>query len=130
MKDSFWQKAGAMFRWKCPNCRKGNMFPHFAYHPTKFSKAYDECPVCKEDFVIEPGFYFGAMYFSYGINVGIFVVSLLVTLYTFDPESIQGYLLGIFPPLIILFPLTFRVSRALMLHLFGGIKRKPEEVVE
>ena len=32
---------------------------------------HDECPECGVSFEREPGFYYGAMYFSYGIGLRV-----------------------------------------------------------
>jgi uncharacterized protein (DUF983 family) len=59
---------------KCPACREGNLFvnpnPYNFSHITKANKA---CPNCGENFVKEPGFYFGAAYVSYGLTVGLWI---------------------------------------------------------
>ena len=55
---------------KCPNCKEGKVFEKdnlFTYRPNPMHEA---CPVCKADFKKEPGFYWGAMYASYGLAVG------------------------------------------------------------
>src|SRR3954469_1073086 len=54
---------------KCPNCHKGKVFKNsnlFTYHSDAMNKS---CPHCHADFEKEPGFYWGAMYASYGLGV-------------------------------------------------------------
>ena len=42
---------------------------------------HHHCPVCNESFERETGFYYGAMYVSYGLTVGFGVgLFLLITL--------------------------------------------------
>lgn len=63
---------------KCPRCRKGDMF--MVKNPYKLKttmKMHKECPVCKQPFAIEIGFYYGSSYVSYALSVAISVASLI-----------------------------------------------------
>lgn len=81
-----------------------------------------ECSNCKQDFVIEPGFYWGAMYVSYAINVAT-IVTCMVIYFLFFSEASEFYLIGTIVVLIaLLIPVNFRLGRILMIHLFSGIK--------
>lgn len=105
---------------KCPKCRTGLMFESSTYNLTKFDKMNSSCPVCKQDFVVEPGFYTGAMYFSYAINVAIVLFLGLGTQLIFNPNIfvlVSVVTLGV----ILAVPFTFRYSRLLMIYLFSGI---------
>jgi uncharacterized protein (DUF983 family) len=67
---------------KCPRCHQGNLFVNkTAYQYKGFFDMPDNCPRCNQDFQIEAGFYYGAMYSSYAITVVInATVFLLLTL--------------------------------------------------
>src|SRR5690606_25536733 len=71
---------------KCPHCHKGDMFKHGALS-LRFADMHKTCPACGFDFVQEPSFYFGAMYFSYAIQVAVFVFVYLVLRFTIDPDT-------------------------------------------
>ncbi len=115
----------AILRCKCPQCRRGNMFEYGAYNLAKYNKLKEKCQQCDAKFVPEPGFYIGAMYFSYAINVGIMLPIFLTTRLVFNPEPLWVYFAAVLIPVFLFFPLNFRLSRALMLHFFGGIDYKP-----
>ena len=117
-------RFGAMIRNRCPHCRIGEVFPFSAFS-LKFHKMHDQCPVCRQDFIIEPGFYYGAMYISYAITIAI-EVAVFMVLYVFfhDPE-LWIYIVAITVTLLILSPLVFRISRMLMLTYFGSVKYDP-----
>ena len=70
----------------------------------------------------EPGFYFGAMYFSYAINVALMVTFGVAYEVLFSPDSIWITLASVFIPPLLVAPWNFRISRAIMLYAFGGIK--------
>jgi len=110
----------------CPQCRQGKMFTHGAYNLGKFAQMRTECPVCGQDFKIEPGFYFGASYFSYGINVAIIVTFVIIFFVFFNDYPLAYLFVAIFTPILMLVPFTFRVSRSFMLHIGGGIHYKRE----
>lgn len=73
-------KPGALnlLRCKCPRCRKGDMFVNKNPWLLKSTmKMNNECPVCKQPFNIEVGFYYGSSYISYALTVGFSVVTLV-----------------------------------------------------
>lgn len=114
-------RTAAILQLKCPKCRRGNMFlfPLAKWH--KFNKMHEHCPCCGLRFEREPGFYFGAMYFSYGFNIAL-MIGLFITLnLLFERPPLWVYLVGIIGPSMLLVPANMRISRALMLHLFGGV---------
>ncbi|WP_020529506.1 DUF983 domain-containing protein [Flexithrix dorotheae] len=114
-------KFGAIITCKCPNCRQGDMFQYSLLgNLPKFNKLHDTCPKCSYSFHPEPGFYYGAMYFSYGFNVAIMVSIFIIAQIFFQPTLIQ-LLIAVIVPTILFVPVNFRLSRALMLHLFGNL---------
>ena len=112
----------AIMTCRCPKCRQGKMFTHSTYNIKKFGSMRTECPVCGQDFKIEPGFYFGASYFSYALNVALIAVFIAV-FFVFFSEYSEWYLIGIILGVnLLLIPLNFRQSRSLMLHFGAGIR--------
>ena len=75
------------------------------------------CPVCGQDFVIEPGFYFGAAYVSYAINVALFAPLFLINIF-FLRLSLKTALLVFIPLFLLLTPFIYRLSRSVWLHIF------------
>ena len=112
----------AVINTRCPRCRQANMFEHGPYNFGKFLKMHTQCPNCGQNFIPEPGFYFGGMYFSYAINVTVMVIFGVSCYFIFHPVQIWIILASVFIPPILLAPLTFRISRAMMLYIFGGVK--------
>lgn len=114
---------------RCPRCRRGKYFvTDHPYHLGKFATMERSCAVCGLDYRQEPGFYFGATYVSYGIQVAIVLLSYLIFCVVLDLEIwvFAAITMGI---LLLLLPLTFRLSRLTWLTLFGdyketGLKKK------
>ena len=110
----------AFIKQKCPKCRQGEMFPYATYNISRFYLDNKNCPVCGLKYEVEPGFFTGAMYFSYAINVAIIVV-LGVALNLLTDLSIYTVITIVIAGVLIAVPMTFRYSRMLMMYLFSGI---------
>jgi hypothetical protein len=69
MKD----KLKSIIGMKCPQCLEADFFISHPYDLKNAGKTPLNCPNCNLDFRQEPGYYFGALYVSYGLGVGLFV---------------------------------------------------------
>ncbi len=105
---------------KCPSCQKGDMFAHGTFS-TRFMKMNKACPKCGYDFIQEPSFYFGAMYFSYAFQVAVFVAVYLLLRFTIDPGT-WTYVAWMIVGALVVLPLNFRWSRVAWLNLFTRYK--------
>ena len=81
------------------------------------------CPNCGQKFNFEPGFYYGAAYVSYAINVIIFL-SLWVISELLHISETKDQVLFIILIACLLVPYTFTLSRALWLSFF--VRRTPK----
>lgn len=96
------------------------MFPNKMTNLSGFSKMNEKCQHCGLRFEVEPGFFIGAMYVSYAFGVAILVAVGIALTVLFEPD-VWDYLITVSAITIILLPFTFRYSRILFLHWFGGI---------
>lgn len=117
-------KGLALLQGRCPQCREGKLFIHTAYNLGKFTKINRQCPHCGVNFEKEPRFFDGAMYISYALSVGLFLVSAFIIYRLFHPVSENVYMIAIISEVVLLYPLMFRYSRILYLYAFGGLKYK------
>ena len=102
------------------------MFTHSPFSLRYGRRAWVHCPVCHLRFEQEPGFFEGAMYFNYALNVALMLSSGLAT-YLWLGNPGQWVYAGVSASIIIaLVSFTSRLSKSLMLHLFGGIDYDPE----
>ena len=83
---------------------------------------YKNCPVCGEDFERETGFYYGAMYASYGLTVlfGVIVFLIMCVLFDFDTTT---YLITFITLQLLLLPVIYRASRLLWINIFVRYKK-------
>lgn len=119
-------KSYSILRLKCPRCHEGKMFlnPN-PYNLKDVTKMHDACPVCNQDYVIEPGFYFGAAYVSYAINIALLISSFVVLFFVL---KVDGYWLygGIVGIVVVLAPIIFRISRAGWINIFVHYQKEEE----
>ncbi|NLR92412.1 MULTISPECIES: DUF983 domain-containing protein [Flammeovirga] len=113
-------KLSAIIEKKCPSCRQGDMFTHSALSP-KFHQINDRCPHCGTTLNPETGFYYGAMYVSYGINTAIMFITIFAVYFFLDSSDPLVYIAAAVIPMVVLMTFVFRLSRSIYLHLFGGI---------
>ena len=68
-----------MARGLCPCCRMGKIFdgPAFPRYP-RIARLQPRCVICGIKFHREPGYFLGAMYFSYAMVVIIILITLAI----------------------------------------------------
>lgn len=104
---------------KCPRCHEGEMFPPGTlYSPSKFSEMNKFCTCCGQDFEQEPGYYYGAMYVSFGMSTGIFLAVLLVLSFLVEEITFPMVIISVLAVSIGLMPIMFRLSRAIWINIF------------
>ena len=98
----------AILMLKCPRCLRGVVF-------SGILKMNRNCPVCQLEYVREPGYFLGAMYFSYGMSI-IVALPFVIVLMRFGVSLVATFVFA-FLFLAILSPILVRYSRVLWLHL-------------
>ncbi len=104
----------ALIRQRCPRCREGKMFRGVI-------TMNDPCPVCGLLFQREEGYFLGAMYVSYFLSSGIYLIMHAVWSVLRDDWFSYGTMLratGTFLPLV---PMIFRYSRVVWIYLDRSI---------
>ena len=103
---------------KCPKCHSGHVFEvQNPYNFKKGMKMNKICAVCGQSFEPEPGFYFGGMYVSYGLSVGVGFAFYLFFALVLNIEVLTSIIYTSII-LIVLIPVFFRLSRLIWLYLF------------
>jgi uncharacterized protein (DUF983 family) len=116
----------SMITMRCPRCRRGDMFKNSkAYKKLKLSyilDMYDTCPVCSQKYDLEPGFWYGTGYISYGLFI-LFSAVTFILWWIFigisvDDNRVLLWLLINSIAIIILQPWFMRLSRVVYLSFF------------
>ncbi|HLU16938.1 MAG TPA: DUF983 domain-containing protein [Edaphocola sp.] len=120
---------------KCPNCRTGSMFTQKTIFPLKKMLDMPErCAHCGQKMEIEPGFYYGTGYVSYGLAIALTVFNLvwfaLFVGISFYDNSIFWFM-GINIAIVVLMqPLLMRYARVLYLYMFVQYKSYDKDADE
>lgn len=121
------KKSMAILSMKCPRCNEGDLFTNRTIFPlSQLHSMPDRCTSCGLKFNPEPGFYTGAMYVSYAINIALFISSFFV-LYIGLKINVVSFLVGYGITLLVLSPYIFRYSRTLFIHLFYSYEPKAKQ---
>jgi uncharacterized protein (DUF983 family) len=85
---------------------------------------YEKCPSCGQSYSPEPGFFYGSMYVSYGVTVAIFITTVVVMNFFYDP-GLWDMIIAVSVVLFLVTPVVFRLSRSIWAHMF--IKYRPDK---
>ncbi|WP_236050238.1 DUF983 domain-containing protein [Hymenobacter negativus] len=111
----------ALLDLRCPRCHMGKLFAHPALS-TSFVEMPPQCPICRQTYEPEPGFYYGAMYISSGFSTGILLLIGFLLYYFANDPPMWVYITTVAAAVMVVTPLLFRYSRAVMLYGFGGAR--------
>jgi uncharacterized protein (DUF983 family) len=114
-------RLAALFTARCPRCRTGSIFSHSIFS-TKFSATREHCPCCGVKYESEPGFFWGAMYFSYALGVALLIIMGLVIYGIYDKPPLletASFMVGVF---VLFIPFNNRISRLLFIYLAAPYK--------
>jgi uncharacterized protein (DUF983 family) len=78
---------------------------------------HENCSHCGLHYQIEPSFFYGAMYVSYGLTVGIGVAAFIISKVIIGLELTQSFI-AIIVSLVALMPITARLSRNIYINMF------------
>jgi uncharacterized protein (DUF983 family) len=77
----------------------------------------ENCSHCGLKYQIEPSFFYGAMYVSYGLNVAIGIAAFIIS-YVILNTSLKAAFISIIASMVISFPLVLRMSRNIYINMF------------
>lgn len=102
----------------CPKCHGESMYINKnPYALTETFHMHERCRICGTKYKIEPSFFFGAMYVSYGVGIAFAVAAFVITYY-FLKTDIHVVFISIIGTLVVFFPIILRISRNIWINLF------------
>lgn len=120
-----WKKGSKMYSVshnKCPRCQEGDFFVKSAGFRFKENlKMYETCSFCGLKYMLEPSFFYGAMYVSYALTVAM-AVAVFVLCQLFG-LSLLTSLISIFVLLVLANPFVMRLSRLVYINMFVHYKK-------
>ena len=114
---------------KCPRCHKGEFLEANPYKLSNFNKVKERCPKCGLKYSIEPSFYTGSMYVSYGVGIAVAVATYVLTLFIGLQLKISTLFVVMVVSLILSMPWIAAVSKSIWANMFFKFdKRIAQEV--
>jgi uncharacterized protein (DUF983 family) len=110
--------ATRIIQGKCPKCGQAHVFKKPS-NLFSFPQMKDTCEVCGYRFDREPGYFLGAMYFSYALAVLQGITTFLICYFLFPALSTLATLLIIIGVVILFAYKNYKLSRIIYMHVFG-----------
>jgi uncharacterized protein (DUF983 family) len=116
-------KLNSILTGSCPRCQNESMY--LVKNPLHFStllKMNENCSHCGLKYQIEPSFFYGAMYVSYGLNVALGVAAFVLS-YIIFKTNLKVAFISILASNIILFPFVLRWARNIYINIFVSYEK-------
>ena len=111
-------KLYSIIKGTCPKCQEQSMYiTKNPYILTDTLKIHQHCSHCKTKYRLEPSFFYGSMYVSYGVGIAFAVVAFIISYLIFD-ANVNITFLSIVATLVIFAPIIMRLSRNIWINLF------------
>ena len=117
----------SILKMKCPQCHEGAFFKSSVYDLKNLGEIKEECSSCGCKYSKEPGFYYGAMYVSYGMGIAMFVAVFLLTYLLYPTATATVYTIILLTVMIVLGPLIYALSKIVWANMFISYKVKKEK---
>ena len=111
-------KINSILQGTCPRCHQESMYcSKNLFNFSTLLKMNNNCSRCKLQYQLEPSFFYGAMYVSYGLNVTLMVGVFIICFFIFN-AGVGIIFLAIIVSLVMLFPYIMRLSRNIYINIF------------
>ena len=111
---------------RCPQCHKGQVFQSKnPYALDKIFSMHHTCSNCGLKYEKESGFFYGAMYVSYALTSGWFILWFLLQNYLLNWDLLN-FAIFISVTILLLSPLTIRWSRLIWMNFFFPFKKSDQ----
>ena len=111
-------KLNSILTGSCPKCQEESMY--LEKNPFKMSKIFEmheTCSHCGTRYKMEPSFFYGAMYVSYGLSIAFGVAAFIIS-NVFIGLGLIHCFIAIVATLILAFPIILRLSRNIWINMF------------
>ena len=111
----------------CPRCHEESMYlDKNPYHMGKIFKMHERCSHCNLKYKIEPSFFYGAMYVSYGVGIAFAVAAFVIANLFIGADLIETFI-AIIITLVVFMPIIMRLSRNIWINMF--VKYDPKAIL-
>lgn len=121
-------KVYSILTGSCPKCHEESMYKDKnPYHLTQIFKMHERCSHCGTKYKIEPSFFYGAMYVSYGVGIA-FAVAAFVIAFVIVGASLVNTFIAIVLTLVVFMPIIIRLSRNIWINVFIHFESRPPKL--
>ena len=111
-------KLNSILTGSCPKCHEESMYlEKNPYKMGKIFEMHETCSHCGTRYKIEPSFFYGAMYVSYGLSIAFGVASFIIANVFIGLGLIHSFI-AIVATLVLTFPIILRLSRNIWINMF------------
>ncbi len=111
-------KIYSIFTGACPKCHQESMYENKnPYTMSGVLKINDKCSHCDTKYRLEPSFFYGSMYVSYGVGIAFAVAAFVISYLIFNSSLMIAFLM-IVATIILFSPVIMRLSRNIWINLF------------
>ncbi|MDP5100207.1 MAG: DUF983 domain-containing protein [Nonlabens sp.] len=111
-------KLYSIFTGTCPVCQSESMYVSSnLYNPSETQKMHERCGNCGTKYKIEPSFFYGAMYVSYGLGVAMGIATYIIAAFLFNLDRLTIFFL-IMGVIVFSLPVVIRLSRNIWINMF------------
>lgn len=102
----------------CPRCHEESMYVNKnPYKPGHLFKMHERCSNCNSKYKIEPSFFYGAMYVSYGVGIAFAVAAFVIAKLLLGASLITTFI-AITATMVGFMPVIIRLSRNIWINFF------------
>ncbi|MDO6491880.1 MAG: DUF983 domain-containing protein [Cellulophaga sp.] len=111
-------KLSSILTGTCPKCHLENMYKDKnPYHLSNVYDMHERCSHCGTKYQMEPSFFYGAMYVSYGVGIAFAVAAFIIS-FIFIETSLLVSFICIVATLVGFMPIIMRLSRNIWINMF------------
>ena len=120
-------KLNSILTGSCPKCHEENMYlDQNPYNLGNIYKMHEKCSHCGTKYSIEPSFFYGAMYVSYGLGVAFAVAAFIIS-FVFFGSTLMTSFIAIVITLIVMMPVIMRLARNIWINMFISFDKNYKE---
>ena len=120
-------KLNSILTGSCPKCHEESMYlDQNPYNLGNIYKMHEKCSHCGTKYSIEPSFFYGAMYVSYGLGVAFAVAAFIVS-FVFFGSTLMTSFIAIVITLIVMMPVIMRLARNIWINMFISFDKNYKE---
>ncbi len=102
----------------CPKCHEESMYVNNnPYAISETLKMHERCSNCDTKYKIEPSFFYGSMYVSYGVGIAFAIAAFVISYFFIGVDKFAAFM-SIVGTLIVFLPIILRLSRNIWINLF------------